>query len=65
MFTATRLSPALPFGTPTLVTEFSNANTHRDCEVSADGLSIVYTEYISLPAPARIKTSSAASTPGP
>jgi len=55
VFTASRLSTALPFGTPTLVTEFSNANTHRDCEVSADGLSIVYTEYISLPAPARIK----------
>jgi len=47
VFTASRLSTALPFGAPTLVVEFTNANTHRDCEVSADGLTIVYTEFVS------------------
>lgn len=47
IFRATRTSPALPFGTPTLVTELSNANTHRDCEISFDGLTITYTEFIS------------------
>jgi hypothetical protein len=44
---ATRTSTALPFGTPTLVTEFANANTHRDVEVAPDGLSIIYTEFVS------------------
>lgn len=47
LFVATRAANVLPFGTPTLVTEFSNSNTHRDAEVSADGLSIVFTEYVS------------------
>lgn len=47
IFRATRTSTALPFGTPALVTELSNANTHRDCEISPDGLTIVYTEFIS------------------
>ncbi len=47
IFRATRTSPALPFGPPTLVTELANANTHRDCEISADGLSLVYTEFVS------------------
>jgi hypothetical protein len=47
IFRATRTSPALPFGTPALVTELSNGNTHRDCEISFDGLTITYTEFIS------------------
>jgi len=47
IFRATRTSVALPWGTPTLVTELSNANTHRDCEIATDGLSIVYTEFVS------------------
>lgn len=45
IFRATRPNTASPFGTPTLVTELSNANTHRDCEIAADGLSITYTEF--------------------
>ena len=45
IFRATRTSTALPFGTPTLVTELSNANTHRDVEISADGLTLTYTEF--------------------
>ncbi|MCC7061455.1 MAG: PD40 domain-containing protein [Planctomycetes bacterium] len=47
LFTATRASTALPFGTPQLVVEFSNSNTHRDCDIAADGLSIVFTEFVS------------------
>lgn len=47
IFRATRTSTALPFGTPTLVAELANANTHRDCEIAFDGLSIVYTEFVS------------------
>lgn len=47
IFRATRTSTALPFSTPTLVTELSNSNTHRDCEIAPDGLSIVYTEFVS------------------
>jgi hypothetical protein len=46
LFVATRASTALPFGTPQLVAEFSNANTHRDCDIAPDGLSIVFTEYV-------------------
>lgn len=45
MFVATRPDISQPFGTPTLVTEFSNANTHRDCDVSIDGLTMTFTEY--------------------
>lgn len=47
LFTAKRSGPGQPFGTPTLVVEFSNSNTHRDVDVSADGLSIVFTEFVS------------------
>lgn len=47
IFRATRTSTLVPFGTPALVTELSSPNTHRDCEISADGLSIVYTENVS------------------
>jgi hypothetical protein len=47
IFRSTRPTTAAPWGTPTLVTELSNANTHRDCEISLDGLSIVYTEFVS------------------
>jgi hypothetical protein len=47
IFKTTRATTAAPWGTPTLVTELSNANTHRDCEVSPDGLTLVYTEFIS------------------
>lgn len=47
IYRATRPSPLLPFGTPTVVTELLTPNTHRDCEVAPDGLSIVYTEFIS------------------
>ncbi|HEU4418688.1 MAG TPA: hypothetical protein VFT55_07090 [Planctomycetota bacterium] len=47
IFRATRASTAVPWGTPALVTELSNPNTHRDCEIAPDGLSIVYTEFIS------------------
>lgn len=47
IFRATRTSTALPFGTPTLVAELSTTNTHRDCEIAPDGLSIVYTQFIS------------------
>jgi hypothetical protein len=46
IFTATRTATNQPFGTPTLVAELSNANTHRDCEISPDGLRVVYTEYV-------------------
>lgn len=47
VFRATRASTSAPFGTPTLVSEFFTGNTHRDCEVAPDGLSIVYTEFFS------------------
>jgi hypothetical protein len=47
IFRATRAATNLPFGTPTLVTELANTNTHRDCEIAADGLTIVYTEFVS------------------
>lgn len=47
IFRATRASTAVPWGMPALVSELSNANTHRDCEIAPDGLSIVYTEFIS------------------
>lgn len=46
IFVATRASASLPFGTPALVSEFSNANTHRDVEIGLDGLTIVFTEYV-------------------
>jgi hypothetical protein len=46
IFRAVRASTGQPFGTPTLVTELWNPNTHRDCEIAWDGLSIVYTEFI-------------------
>lgn len=42
---ARRTTTANPFGTPTLVAELANANTHRDVDIGADGLSITYTEY--------------------
>jgi hypothetical protein len=41
---AVRTSTALPFNPPAIVTELANANTHRDCEISFDGLTIAYTE---------------------
>jgi hypothetical protein len=47
LFVASRTSTGQPFGTPQLVAEFSNSNTHRDCDVAADGLSIVFTEFVS------------------
>ncbi|MBL8725448.1 MAG: hypothetical protein JNK49_15505 [Planctomycetes bacterium] len=46
IFRAVRTSTSQPFGTPSLVTELWNPNTHRDCEIAWDGLSIVYTEFI-------------------
>jgi hypothetical protein len=45
IYKATRPAVGLPFSTPALVTELFTGNTHRDCEVAADGLSIVYTEF--------------------
>jgi hypothetical protein len=45
IFRATRASAAMPFGTPTLVTELSTPNTHRDVNVSPDGLTIWYSEF--------------------
>ncbi len=45
LFVATRPDLNTPFGTPTLVTEFSNTNTHRDCDIGPDGLTITFTEY--------------------
>jgi hypothetical protein len=47
IYRATRAATALPFGTPVIVPEFSTANTHRDVEVSPDGLTIVFTEFFS------------------
>jgi hypothetical protein len=46
LFRATRAATALPFDPPVLVSELANANTHRDCEVGPDGLTLVYTEYV-------------------
>lgn len=46
IFRASRASTALPFGAPAVVSELLTPNTHRDVEVSADGLGIVYTEYV-------------------
>jgi hypothetical protein len=45
--TASRTSTALPFGTPTVVAELATGNTHRDCEISADGLRLTWTEFVS------------------
>lgn len=45
IFVAKRTSTTLPFGTPTLVTELSNSFTHRDVDIAADGLRILYTEF--------------------
>lgn len=45
IFRATRTSTSAPFGVPTLVSELFNGNTHRDCEIAWDGLSITYTEF--------------------
>ncbi len=47
LFVATRASTTQPFGTPQLVTAFAIGNPHRDCDVAADGLSIVFTEFVS------------------
>ena len=47
IFRATRPSASSPFGTPTVVSELLTPNTHRDVEISADGLGIVYTEFVS------------------
>ncbi len=46
LFTATRPAIGMPFNSPTIVAEFLNSNTHRDVDVSADGLTIVFTEYV-------------------
>jgi hypothetical protein len=43
---ATRTGPGLTFGPPATVAELASANSHRDCEISADGLSIYYTESV-------------------
>lgn len=45
IYTATRASSGSPWNPPTLVAELFNGNTHRDCEISPDGLEIVYTEF--------------------
>ncbi len=45
IFVAKRANAASPFGMPTLVAELSNANTHRDVDISTDGLRILYTEF--------------------
>jgi hypothetical protein len=42
---AKRASTGSPFGMPALVAELSSPNTHRDVDISTDGLSIAYTEY--------------------
>lgn len=47
IYRATRTSTSAPFGTPTVVAELLNPNTHRDANVSGDGLSIIYTEFVS------------------
>ena len=49
---ATRTSTSAPFNPPAIVAELANANTHRDCEISFDGLSIAYSE--STPAGVKI-----------
>ncbi len=46
---ATRPNTSVPFGTPTIVTGLANANTHRDVHVSADGLTLTYTEFLPSP----------------
>jgi hypothetical protein len=44
LFVATRSAVGQPFGTPQLITGFYNGNTHRDCQVAADGLAMIFTE---------------------
>lgn len=44
IFVAKRTSTAMPFGTPTLVSELSTPNTHRDVHITPDGLQILYSE---------------------
>lgn len=46
---ATRLATVLPWSTPTVVTELLSTLSHRDCEISVDGLSIAYTEPVGTP----------------
>lgn len=41
---STRAAPGQPWSTPTLVAELDDGNTHRDCDVSDDGLRLVYTK---------------------
>lgn len=47
IYRATRSSTSQPWGTPTVVTELLNPNTHRDVDISPDGLVITYTEFVS------------------
>jgi hypothetical protein len=42
---ARRANTGSPFGTPALVAELASPNTHRDVDISPDGLNIVYTQY--------------------
>jgi hypothetical protein len=44
LFVAKRASTTVPFGTPTLISELSTPNTHRDVHISPDGLQILYSE---------------------
>ncbi len=43
---ATRSSPTVPFNPPAIVAELAGPSTHRDCEVSLDGLTLAYSEAI-------------------
>ncbi len=45
IYRSTRSANNQPWSTPTLVSEIYNGNTHRDVEISGNGLQIIYTEF--------------------
>lgn len=47
IYTSHRPAIGMPFYPPVLVAALSNGNTHRDVDISPDGLTIVYTEFVS------------------
>ncbi|MBL8896900.1 MAG: hypothetical protein JNM84_04705 [Planctomycetes bacterium] len=53
IFRATRTSTALPFNAPAVVPEVLTTSSHRDVEISDDGLALIYT--VSDPATRRLR----------
>jgi hypothetical protein len=45
IYRSTRAGMGLPWSAPTIVAELYNGKTHRDVEISSDGLQLIYTEF--------------------